>query len=219
MQKIILIFILIIGILVAANMAHADSKKIVKWVDNHGVTHYGDRPPSFEESKSNSEMNAQGIVVKKNTPASPKNDAQDLQKEAQDRKDKILQASYTNANEIDLARDRSLEMDKAAMTSLSTQKENINARIARNKQIEDGFKSRKKALPTNLDAEFKATLAQSAKIDQQVTERKLEMEQTRKRFGEDKLRFILLQQPTGTTENAAGALPASTTEAKVLPKK
>ena len=219
MQKIILIFILIIGILVAANMAHADSKKIVKWVDNHGVTHYGDRPPSFEESKSNSEMNARGIVVKKNTPASPKNDAQDLQKEAQDRKDKILQASYTNANEIDLARDRSLEMDKAAMTSLSTQKENINARIARNKQIEDGFKSRKKALPTNLDAEFKATLAQSAKIDQQVTERKLEMEQTRKRFGEDKLRFILLQQPTGTTENAAGALPASTTEAKVLPKK
>ena len=81
----------------------AAEAKIVKWVDSKGVTHYGDRPPSFEESRSNVEMNKQGMVTKKNVVVSPKNTEQDLQQQQQARKDKILLESYTNADEIDLA--------------------------------------------------------------------------------------------------------------------
>ena len=213
-----LLSLLVFGLLFVAGVASADSK-IVKWVDKQGVTHYGDRPPSYEESKSNVEMNNRGLVVKKNAPIEHKNEAQDLEQQQQDRKDKILLASYTNANEIDLARDRSLEMNKAAMTSLASQKENIAARIARNATTADGFKQRNKPLPANLDKEFKDTLAQSSRIDKQIADRKLEMEQTRKNYADDKARFLILKQPLDANPTAPAAVATnSAAEAPTVEK-
>ncbi len=206
-----LVWLLVFGLFFAAGVASADTK-ILKWVDKQGVTHYGDRPPTFEESKSNVELNKQGLVTKKNAPVEQKNEALDLQQQQQDRKDKILLASYTNANEIDLARDRSLEMNKAAMTSLVSQKENIAARIARNATTADGFKKRNKPLPANLDKEFKDALAQSSRIDKQMADRKLEMEQTRKNYAEDKARYLILKEPVAAS-TAAPTSPVAETPA------
>ena len=211
-----LIWILISTLLFSTQLAYADAK-IVKWVDSKGVTHYGDRPPSFEESKSNVEMNKQGMVTKKNSVASPKNTEQDLQQQQQARKDKILLESYTNANEIDLARDRNLEMSKAALTSLASQKDSILIRIARNKKTVEGLKKRNKALPANLDTEHKSAMAQSGRIDKQVTEHKLAMAQTRKNYAEDKARYLMLKQPT-VAENAAPAAEVAPAEKVVVEK-
>ena len=211
MKKVI--WALLLSTLVASSAASADTK-ILKWIDKQGVTHYGDRPPSFEESKSNVEMNKHGQVVKKNDYVVKKTDEQALEQGQQDRKDKILLASYTNANEIDLARDRSLEMNKAALTSLASQKENLAARIARNNTTAEGFKQRKKPLPANLDKEFKDALAQSGLLDKQMAARKLEMEQTHKNYTDDKARFLILKQPAApasTTPAAAPANPAAVT--------
>ena len=203
-----LIFIIISSTLLSAPLAYADGK-IVKWVDSKGVTHYGDRPPSFEESKSNVEMNKQGMVTKKNSAASPKDTALDEQKLAQDRKDKILLASYTSANEIDLARDRSLDMNKAALTSLAAQKDSLNGRIARNKQTADSFKARKKPLPAHLVKELKDAIAQSNRADKQIAERKIAMEQTRKTYAEDKTRFMALKQPTSVEPASSSPSPVA----------
>jgi Domain of unknown function (DUF4124) len=204
-----LVWLLVFGLFFAAGVASADTK-ILKWVDKQGVTHYGDRPPTFEESKSNVELNKQGLVTKKNAPVEQKNEALDLQQQQQDRKDKILLASYTNANEIDLARDRSLEMNKAALTSMASQKDNLSARISRNKVTEDGYKAKKKPLPADLDKEFKDAIAQSGLIDKQMAGRKLEMEQTRKNYADDKARFLILKQPAAAADAApAVATPAS----------
>ena len=203
-----LVWLLVIGQFFAAGIANADTK-ILKWVDKTGVTHYGDRPPSFDESKSNVEMNKRGQVVKRNDYVVKKDDAQALQKQQQTRKDSILLASYTNANEIDLARDRSLEMNKAALTSLASQKENLAARIARNNTTAEGFKQRKKPLPANLDKEFKDALAQSSLLDKQMAGRKLEMEQTHKNYTEDKARFLILKQPVAANDVAPAVAPAA----------
>ena len=206
MKKVI--WALLLGSLAVSSAASADTK-ILKWLDKQGVTHYGDRPPSFEESKSNVEINKSGQVVKRNDYVVKKTDAQDLQLVQQDRKDKILLASYTNANEIDLARDRSLEMNKAALTSLASQKDNLAARIARNNVTADGFKQRKKPLPANLDKEFKDTIAQSGLLDKQMANRKLEMEQTHKNFTDDKARFLILKQPVANESAAPVSSPAA----------
>ncbi len=164
-------------------------------------------------------MNNRGLIVKKNAPIEHKSEVQDLQQQQQDRKDKILLASYTNANEIDLARDRSLEMNKAAMTSLASQKENIAARITRNATTADGFQKRNKPLPANLDKEFKDALAQSGRIDKQIADRKVEMEQTRKNYADDKARFLLLKQPGDVNSTAPATLTASSgTEAPTVEK-
>lgn len=206
MKKVV--WALLLSTLAGSSAASADTK-ILKWVDKTGVTHYGDRPPSFEESKSNVELNKRGQVVKTNDYILKKTDEQALQLVQQDRKDKILLASYTNASEIDLARDRSLEMNKAALTSLASQKENLAARIARNNTTAEGFKQRKKPLPANLDKEFKDTVAQSGLIDKQMAGRKLEMEQTHKNYTDDKARFLMLKQPVAVIEAAPAIAPAA----------
>jgi Domain of unknown function (DUF4124) len=211
MKKII--FVLIASSCVFLNTAHAG--KIVKWVDSNGVTQYGDKLPPDQAGRKNSEMDVRGVVVKQNNvKTDPASDADNQQKLEQARKDKILIASYTNANEIDLARERSLEMDKAALTSLSAQKENVTARITRNNQTADGFKKRNKPLPANLESEFKDAVAQSARIDKQMTERKLAMETTKKNYAADKERFIALKQASGAPipAPAAEAAPAVVSE-------
>jgi Domain of unknown function (DUF4124) len=197
MQKIIIN--LFLSLLLLPLMASADGSKIVKWVDSNGVTHYGDKLPPQEAGRNNVEMSSKGTVVKKNIKVDQKTEIIDQEraklKADQERSDKILLASYTNANEIDLARDRSLDLDKSALTSFATQKENLTARIKRNNAVIDGFKTRKKPLPDNLDKEFKDAIAQSNRIDQQIIERKLAMETTRKNYANDKARFVILKQP------------------------
>jgi hypothetical protein len=207
-------FILIASTSLFLNIAFLNTAyagKIVKWVDSNGVTQYGDKLPPEYAGRKNSEINDHGLVTKQNNvQIAPASVAETQQKADQVRKDKILLASYSNANEIDLARDRSLEMDKAALTSLTAQKENITARIARNNQTVDGFKKRNKLLPINLETEFKDAVAQSARIDKQMVDRKLAMEVTKKNYAADKERFIALKQATGAPIAAptAEATPA-----------
>ena len=177
----------------------ADASKIVKWVDSNGVTHYGDKLPPQDAGRNNIEMSSKGTVVKKNIKVDAKTEMIDLEKAKikaeQDRKDKILLDSYTNANEIDLARDRSLNLDQSALASLASQKENLIVRLTRNNQTTEGFKTRKKPLPANLNKEFKDTVAQSDRVDKQIADRKIAMELTRKNYANDKARFMILKQP------------------------
>ncbi len=188
----------------ANNEAGASSgggKRIVKWVDNQGVTHYGDKLPAQEAGRNNSEMNTQGVVVKRNVKTDAAAEQDDQAKLAAQRKDNILLASYTKADEIDLARDRNLQMDLAALQALTVQKENVLARAARNQKTADSIQKRKKPIPPYLTDELKLAKTESAKLDKQIAGRKQSMEETRKRFADEKARFIALKQPV--TSNAA----------------
>lgn len=194
MQKISML--IIFSLLAMSNMAAAEGKKIVKWVDSKGVTQYGDKMPASDAGRNNSEMNTQGMVIKKKITTNKSNDLQDQQKLEQDRKDKILLASYTKAEEIDLAKERNLELDKAALQALTQQKINITNRTARNNKLADGFKARKIPLPAYLIEELKLSKTETANIDKQMTQRKLSMAATDARYTEEKVRFVALKQPT-----------------------
>jgi len=193
----------------ASNEAGASSsggKRIVKWVDSQGITHYGDKLPAQEAGRNNSEMNNQGVVVKRNVKSDVETEQQDQAKLTAQRKDNILLASYTKAEEIDLARDRNLQMDQAALQALTVQKENVASRAARNQKTADSMQKRKKPIPPYLSEELNLAKSESAKLDKQIAERKLSMEETRKRFADEKARFIALKQAPGS--NAALAVPA-----------
>ena len=194
MQKIISIFAA--SILVLSGAAYADGK-IVKWVDRSGVTHYGDKLPAQEAGRNSSEMNNQGIVVKQIIIGDKKNEGINQQKLEQERKEKILLASYTNPEEIDLARDRNLQLDQAALQALTQQKMNISNRTNRHNKTAEGFQTRQKPIPPYLSEELKLSKTESANIDKQLTQRKLSMEATRKHYAEEKARFIALKYPDG----------------------
>ncbi len=205
MQKIL--FILVASLFAISNIALAANKnetassntsggkKIVKWVDNKGVTQYGDKLPAQEAGRNNSEMNSQGMVLKRNVKADQKDDVLDQQKLEKIHQDKILLASYTNAEEIDLACDRNLQMDQAAVQALSQQKISTANRTERNNKTAQTIRARNKPVPPYLVEELKLSKLESVSIDKQLAQRKLNMEATRKRYAEDKARFIALKQP------------------------
>ncbi len=204
----------------ASNEAGASAdggKRIVKWVDSSGATHYGDKLPSQEAGRNNTEMNTQGVVVKRNVKTDTTVEQVNQDKLASQRKDNILLASYTNADEIDLARDRNLQMDQAALQALTAQKENVSGRLARNQKTADSFNQGKKPLPAYLNDELKLAKSESNKVDKQIAERKLSMDATRKRYAEEKARFIALKQASTPEASAMTAAPAETTKTNTTP--
>lgn len=192
--KFISVLLLGISISLAAN---AGSKRIVKWKDKHGVTHYGDKLPLNATGRNNVEMSKQGVVMKRNVKRDNKAEDKSEGALAQQRQDSILLASYTNAKEIDLARDRNLEMDEASLQSLAVQQENVAARVTRSEMKAKPFYLHKKPLPPHLIEELALSKSELSRLDKQFIARKKSMSNTRKRFDEEKLRFIALKQKKG----------------------
>ena len=197
LKKNTFILLLTISFSALSVSANADTNKIVKWKDSDGVTHYSDKLPSQEAGRSNTEIRNNGIVIKQNIRTDQKNtiDQQEQQEKlAQQRADKVLLASYTNADEIDLACERNLETDQAALQSLAQRKKNILSRNESNKKTVQSLKAKNKALPTTLVEELKQSQLEMDKINQQIAKRKQNMQATRKRYAEEKNRFIALKQ-------------------------
>ena len=197
MQKVI--FLLLLKASLTSSPGFAESKKIVKWVDNSGVTHYGDKLPAQEAGRNNTEMSARGIVTKRNILLDKKDDSveqeKDRQKLDQARKDNVLLASYTNASEIDLALERNLQMDQAFIQSLTQQQLNVFNRIAHFKATTQHLKVNKNSIPPYLTDDLTLAQLESIKLKQMIIEKKMAMEALRTHYTQVKARFIKLKLP------------------------
>lgn len=197
-------------LLCLVQLAHAENNsRIVKWKDDKGVTHYGDKIPPQYADRENSLINRQGVTVKHNKPINYQEQALDIAKLEQDKKDKALLGAFTNADEIDLARDRNIQLDLIALENLNQDKSNSQKRFAENKKLADGFSKRKKPIPTDLNAAITENKTEIIKIDQRITERKQVIESTRKRFDADKKRYLELKNQSPTAAPASSAAPAA----------
>ena len=209
MKKIIVIFLLSASFSLMHFSAIADTNKIVKWKDSNGVTHYGDKLPSQESGRNNTELRNNGIVIKQNIKFVPTTqDQQKIQERlAQAHADKVLLASYTSAKEIDLACERNLETDQAALESLTQQQKNILNKMIVNKKIEQGFTAKNKPIPAHIAQELKQSQSQIDSTNKQIEKYKQSMLSTRKRYTEEKIRFIALKQANpNLTEPAMASL-------------
>jgi len=177
-----------------AEPAKSSNTKIIKWVDDKGVTHYGDTLPAQFANK-NSVINSQGITIQRNDP---RNQSVEESPEAieQQRKDRALMASFTNEQEIDLARDRHLQMDEITVQGLQQRRVTAVKQLDSNRKFADGFKQRNKAIPPDLDQDLKDNQAEIGRIDAQIKQQQDIMDATRKRFAADKQRFIDLKTHT-----------------------
>jgi hypothetical protein len=206
--------ICLLPLLLANGNTCADGGKIIKWVDEKGVTHYGDSMPAKDAGRDSSVINSRGMEVKRNQPlkSQAKNAAaENLDKEAmeQQRRDRTLRAAYTTENEIDLARDRNLQMDEAALQGLQQHLITANGHLEANKKIAEGFNQRKKPVPPDLAQDIKGNQAEIVNVEAQITQRRAAMDATRQRFDNDKRRFIELKSSDSNTPLPAPAAPAT----------
>ena len=185
----------LLALLLTTNGAQAEAKRIKKWVDEEGVTHYGDVvPPAYAGDKS-TEMNSQGVTVKrKMAPPNPKEKqlmATELSE--QERRDKALLNSFTTAKEIELARDRNLQMDAAAVQSLKMRLSDAEQRLRKTNASAAEFSKKKKPVPDDLVQEQRNQQTEIDNIKAQIKQKQSSMDATRARFDNDKQRFIELK--------------------------
>lgn len=190
----LLLFIVGVGCyqqVIAADPGKTSITKINKWVDEKGATHYGDTIPAQYANK-NSVINAQGVVMQRNDA---KSQAAEVTPEAleQQRKDRALLASFTTEQEIDLARDRHLQMDEITLQGLQQRRVGAVKQLESNKKFADGFKQRNKPIPEDLNQDIKDNQGEIGRIDTQIKQQQDLMSVTRKRFDGDKQRFIQLK--------------------------
>lgn len=130
-------FLILSFILFNAFTLNAEAK-LFKWVDDNGVTHYGEVIPPEYANKDKDTLNKKGMIDKRPEKVDPaalkaKEEADQkmsAEKQAameQKRRDNTLLNTYSNEKEIDLALDRSLLL--------------INARIESNKMLLSSSKS------------------------------------------------------------------------------
>lgn len=123
--------------LAAGTAGAAEEKKLYRWVDADGVVHYGDSvPPEFAENEKQV-LNDAGITVDvlrgKKTPEEIAEEKRQLeleqQRELQRRADKALLATYLSIDEIEMHRDRRIELFQAQARVTELYLRNLQRRL------------------------------------------------------------------------------------------
>lgn len=178
-------------------MAHAEGKRIVKWVDKDGVTHYGDKPPMPADTSKSSVLNKDGITVKKIEQTSTQHQATDKVATEQSRRDSALLASYNSIEEIDIARERNTKMDEFSLQSLYQKRTNLKEYQQKNStQIANLTKS-KRPVPPQLLKEKARFVTDIAETESQINAKKQDIANTNERFEQDKIRYAQLKPKMG----------------------
>jgi hypothetical protein len=117
-------------------LAHAEDRGAAyKWVDEHGVTHYGDSVPAQYATKESRTLNKQGIEVgRTEAQKSAEELAQtEREKEAmvrQKQHDTFLLTTYTSVKDIESLRDERLEQISGQRRAAETYIETLHSRLS-----------------------------------------------------------------------------------------
>lgn len=175
-----------------AHVSHAESNKIIKWVDKNGVTHYGDKPPMPDTAQKTTVLNKEGITVKSVSQEKTNHEADEAAAKLT-RHDSALLASYNSVEEIDIARDRNTKIDEIALESLRQQLINLKQTLGEQNKKLVGIAKKKQPIPMTLVKDRKQTLVEIARVEPQITSKAAEIETIRQRYEADKVRFAELK--------------------------
>ncbi len=195
MARSALLVTLIAGIFFAAPAA-----AMYKWVDDNGVTHYGETIPPEYANKSRVELDKHGRTIRKETILTPEqrraqetaNANKRKEEEAaleQQRRDKALVDTYSNVREIDLARDRNLQQVQAHIDSISSQIENVSDKLRGLRHEANLNVAAGKSIPRSLSEDIQETQERLAELKQGLEKAKANKSAVEARYEADKSRY------------------------------
>jgi hypothetical protein len=117
-------------------VAHAaDTGVTYKWVDENGVTHYGDSIPPQYAKKESSVLNKQGVVVRRNdAQKSPEQLAEEARAHEavirQKQHDAFLLTTYPTVRDIESLRDERLEQISGQRRAAEAYIEGLSSRLS-----------------------------------------------------------------------------------------
>lgn len=209
----------LIALTIAVGTAQAQqsqgSGKIVCWKDKAGKTvGCGDKVPPEYQDNAVKELNKRGVTVKQSDPALTEDQKKAQQAELdkkqatsqiaaeQRRKDKALLDTFTNVKEIDLKRNRDIQLIESNIEAQQTNLKNANDRqVDAGKRIEQ-FKKENKPVPAPIQDEYDRAESGKMKIQAQITQKRRDIAELNQQYDDMKRRFAEL---TGTAPAPAPA--------------
>lgn len=185
-----------------ANAASGTDQKLYRWVDKDGQVHYGDSiPPEYAEQDRDL-LNRHGIPVgheeglvtpeEARAKAAADKAAKDIQ--IQKQRDRTLLQVYQSVEEIEVLRDRRLELIDAQLTIQEQSLANLRAKHAQYEKQALRFLPHSKEpdaqpLPEELALDLQRSKSDIGTQQRNLEKKRLERETIRTNFGADIKRF------------------------------
>lgn len=190
--------------------------KIVCWKDKTGkVVGCGDTVPPEYQQNATKELDKRGVT--RNTTESAEEQVRSKQKEQeraqqkaddarrqaeQKRQDSALLATFTSEKEIDIKRDRDLQVVDLQISQMQVSLKNAAERQKETQGRVDAAAKSGKPVPDVLKEELSKVNGDREKLEQNIKGKEAEKEDIRKRYADYKKRFAELR---GDTPNQAAA--------------
>jgi hypothetical protein len=211
--------VLIVG-LVLSGTASAQSGRIVCWKDKSGkVVGCGDKVPPEYQSNATREMDSRGVTRKQTDSVEDVNRRREKDQEIarlkaeenkktldQKRQDTALMETYASEKEIDLKRDRDLQVLDLQIEQLQGALKNTMVRYTDTKARFDAAEKAKKPMPSALKDEFGRVSEEKQRFETGIQNRQKEKEELKVKYADYRKRFIELRAQQG--------LPPTSTAAK-----
>ena len=184
-----------------------------KWVDENGVTHYGDSVPAEYSQREQRLLNAQGVEVQKRqaemTPAEAAAYSAKQKEEARRRQhDMFLISTYPSVKEIEAVRDTRLDQingqisaSEAYITTLSTRLDGLKQRSVAFAPYNTSPGARR--MPDDLAEEMVRTINALRTQNSALAQRRTELQNVVDTFDEDIKRFKELRTSAAARLNEA----------------
>jgi hypothetical protein len=194
---------LLVTLLLGTTFSLPAEAKLYKWVDNDGITHYGEVIPPEYADKDRVELNQNGRVVKEQEILTPQKrlakEQADAKKRAEEqlnidrqRRDKTLINTYSNVNEIELARTRSLQQIDARIYVIQSSIASASANLAGLQNEADGYTKRHREIPQSLKDDLQNAQTRLDMLNNDLAQPLTDKATIEARYDADKARYMEL---------------------------
>lgn len=171
---------------------HAE-KRILKWTDKNGVVHYGDVIPAQATGRGSTELNKQGVRVKKNQAFKKQDPSSYSTRNEQLRKDSALLASYSSIEEIKLAMARNVTAEANRLTGLKKRYINATEILKEAKTLKAAKLARNLKPSQYLEDKIAATQKKVDKTQSEITATQNNIALIKQRFAAYQARYAELR--------------------------
>ncbi|MDH4286908.1 MAG: DUF4124 domain-containing protein [Gallionella sp.] len=178
--------------------------KLYKWIDDKGTTHYDETIPPEYAGKNRAELNKAGRVIKQQEVLSPEElranregkEQEEAKKRAEEqaelekkRRDKALTDTYSNSNEIDLARKRNLQQIEARINGINANLKMADDNLLGLQKEADAYTNANKTIPPSLQEDLQIAQARVDKLKIDLGKSQAEKDVMNARYDADKARY------------------------------
>ena len=199
----------------SAKPSSSTAGKTYKWVDENGITHYGDTVPQEYSQREQQVLNSRGVEVQKRqaemSPAEAAAYAAKQKEEAQRRShDMFLLSTYPSVTEIENVRDARLDQINGQVSASEAYIATLSTRVDRLKQRSMGYapynnKAGARRMPDDLAEEMVRAMSELRTQNSALSAKRGELTEVEVQFAEDIRRFKELR--TSAAARAGSSLP------------